>query len=175
MTHRSEQPALPGHSSTPSTSWLSDFFNSTGRIWSWQRSLAPQKEGVRRSQQVFELWQPVARPPRAKTAATRSARTLRALVTGFPSTRARAPLPRTVASSRKKAEANVTGALVSSRRPAEGLEDANGVSSARLGSIPEEGVDESAPSSRRLGLLRWESRRAGERGLAQEMVACTSP
>jgi hypothetical protein len=135
---------------------------------------APQKEGVRRSQQVYELWQPVARPPRAKTAATRSARILRTLITFASSTRARAPLPRTVAASSTKADANVTGALVSSWRPAVGLEDAIEVPGAGLGSIPEEGVDESVPPSRRLGLLRWESRRARERGLAQGMVACTS-
>ena len=62
----------------------------------------------------------------------------------------------------------------SSWRPAVGLEDAIEVPGAGLGSIPEEGVDESVPPSRRLGLLRWESRRASERGLAQGMVACTS-
>ena len=174
MTHRSEQPALPGHSSTPSASWLSGFVISTGRIWSWQRPLAPQKKGVRRNQQVFELWQPVARPPRAKTAATRSARTLRTLLTGFPSTRARAPLPRTVAASRKKAEGNVAGALVSSRRPAVGLEDAIEVPGAGLGLSPEDADEEGVPPWRRLEFQCGETGSVKTNRYPQGMVAAAA-
>jgi len=60
-----------------------------------------------------------------------------------------------VAASRKKAEGNVAGALVSSRRPAVGLEDAIEVPGAGLGLSPEDADEEGVPPWRRLEFQCW--------------------